>query len=106
MWKNVEAKHYLRGQILGQANFWSSAKNLFGANFEARPGQWDQARFYSTPIACQVCTSKNFLWMSQITSKRFKNSNALKVNFLITYNAPMKGLHTTAVGYSVMNKTC
>ena len=50
--KNVEAKHYLRGQIWGQANFWSQAKNLFGANFEAkigarptlRPGQANGAR--------------------------------------------------------------
>ena len=36
--KNVQAKHYLRGQIWGQANFWSQAKNLFGANFEAKIG--------------------------------------------------------------------
>ena len=36
-----EAKHFFRGQNWGQANFWSQAKNLFGANFgakiEARP---------------------------------------------------------------------
>ena len=46
--KTVQGKHYLRGQIWGQANFRSQAKNLFGANFETkiepRPlGQWDQA---------------------------------------------------------------
>ena len=51
---NAEAKHYLRGQIWGQANFWSQAKSLFGANFEAKIGtrptlKSDQARFCSMP---------------------------------------------------------
>ena len=36
--KKVEAKHYLRGQIWDQANFWYQAKNLFGANQEAKIG--------------------------------------------------------------------
>ena len=50
--KKVEAKHYLRGQIWGQVNFWNQSKNLFGTNFEAkiwvkptlRPGQAHGAR--------------------------------------------------------------
>ena len=62
VWENVEAKNYLRDQIWGQANFWSQAKNLFVAKFEAkigarpplRPGQANgakpgQALSYSMP---------------------------------------------------------
>lgn len=46
MGKNVEAKYYLRDQIIGQAKILKSGQKLFGANFQAKigPGQADGTR--------------------------------------------------------------
>ena len=37
-------QYYSRDQIWGQAKFLKPGQNVFGANFEARPGHWGQAR--------------------------------------------------------------